>query len=364
MPPIVRAGLEDVRLGQRRVGSVLQVELEERQQDVFAVEGRSVRREIHTPKVPAVGVRPAAVHPRSDDEAVGETGVLALDRPVDAERSHQVLRVEPAADGEDRATDVLQVPPDRTRLPELVIGRVGEELLPGGIFGSELGRQVADRSGPEVELVAVLGAVVEGDRDLGWQRRPRLGLVDRYRVEGMREHERAAVIPIVIQEQVGNRRLRRSCPNGRMRVDHPRRREEPPVRDAEEAHAAVVVGHVSQEPLDRIPRVGLLIDIVRRWLLRPMRRHMGERALRHQSAADILARENVAGAQEGKLPPGMPAEVQKDWQKYTGAAPAQGTSIPGAGAAVPAGGPPRMGQSGQGGGSMPTSGPPAGYGGR
>ena len=190
------------------------------------------------------------------------------------------------------------MPPDRTRLPELVIGRVGEELLPGGIFGSELGRQVADRSGPEVELVAVLGAVIEGDRHLGGRRRLRLRLVDGYRVEGMREHERAAVIPIVVQEQVGDGRLRRSCPNGWMRVDHPRRREEPPVRDAEEAHAAVVVGQVSQEPLDRVPRVGLLIDIGRRSLLWPMRGHVGERAFRHQPAADILAREEVAGAQE------------------------------------------------------------------
>src|SRR5207249_1989957 len=160
------------------------MEFEERQQDALAVEGRSVRREIDAPEVPAVAVRPAAVHPRSHDDVVGEIGVLALDRTVDAERSHQVLRIEPASDGEDRATDVLQVPPDRTRLPELVVRRVGEELIPGGIFGSELGRQVGYRAGAEEELVAVLGAVIEGDGDLGRRRGFRLRLVDRYRIEG------------------------------------------------------------------------------------------------------------------------------------------------------------------------------------
>jgi hypothetical protein len=56
------------------------VEVEEREQDVLAVEGCRVRREVDAPEVSAVRVRPAAVDPGSDDEAGGNAGVLALER--------------------------------------------------------------------------------------------------------------------------------------------------------------------------------------------------------------------------------------------------------------------------------------------
>src|SRR5947208_1735229 len=58
------------------------MEFEERHQDVLAVERCGVRREIDASQVPAVGGRPAPMHPRPNDDAVGETGVLALARTV------------------------------------------------------------------------------------------------------------------------------------------------------------------------------------------------------------------------------------------------------------------------------------------
>ena len=219
------------------------------------------------------------MHPGSHDEAVGETRVGGLDRAIDAQRSHQVLGVEPAAHGEDRAANVVQMPPDRTRLPERIVGWMREEFVPGGICRSEQPRQVGQWTGAQEELVAVLRAVVERHRHLRWRRRLRLRLVHPGCVEGVREHERAAVIPVVIEEEVGDRRLWRRCLDGRVRVDDPGHGEEPRIRDSPEADAAIVIGHMPQEPLDGVPSVGILVDIRRSRLLGPMRGHVREGAL-------------------------------------------------------------------------------------
>ena len=114
----------------------------------------------------------------------------------------------------------------------------------------------------------------------------------------MGEHERPAVIPVVIEEEVGYRRLRRRRLDCRVRVDDSGYCVEARVRAAPDAHAAVVIGHMPQQPFDGVVHVRAFVDIQRGLLLRSMRRHVGELAFRHPSAANILPHPDVAGLEE------------------------------------------------------------------
>ena len=180
------------------------MELEEREHDGLSVVPRCVRGEVDAAQSPAVMARPAAVHPRSHDEAVADVGIVRPDRTIHAQRSHQVLGVEPAAHRQHRAANILQVPPDCTGLPILVVGGMRDGLVPHRVRTSESSRDVAQRSELEEKLVAVTRAVVERYFHLG--RWSRLWREARRPLEIRREHERPAVVPVVIEEQV------RTCP--------------------------------------------------------------------------------------------------------------------------------------------------------
>ena len=115
----------------------------------------------------------------------------------------------------------------------------------------------------------------------------------------MRELERAVVVPVVAGEPVGDRRLRRRGLERGVGVDHAGGRVEPGVRDAPHADPAVVVGHVLEQPVDRVERVGALVDVGGAGLLRPVRPHVDELALRHPAPAHVLVDHDVAlGAEE------------------------------------------------------------------
>ena len=107
--PLVRAGLEDPGLGEAGRSLALQVILEERELDVFAIELGRLGVERHGAQRCAVAARPAAVAPGPHHQHVGRPGAGRLDVLVGLERAEEVLGVEPAADGHDGRLDVLQV---------------------------------------------------------------------------------------------------------------------------------------------------------------------------------------------------------------------------------------------------------------
>ena len=99
-------------------------------------------------------------------------------------------------------------------------------------------------------------------------------------------------------EEVGHRRLGRRGFDGGMRIDDARGSVEPRIRDTPDADAAVVVGHVLQQPLDRVVGVGALVDVGVRLRLVDVRPHLDEIAFRQITPADVLKHEDVAGLVE------------------------------------------------------------------
>src|SRR5262249_13552854 len=69
-PPAVRAGLEHPRLGVLVVALALEVVLEEREEDLLAVELAGLRGERHVAELVAVAAVPPAVHPRPHHQRV------------------------------------------------------------------------------------------------------------------------------------------------------------------------------------------------------------------------------------------------------------------------------------------------------
>ncbi len=102
------------------------------------------------------------------------------------------------------------------------------------------------------------------------------------------------MVPVVAGEPVGDRRLGRRGLERGVGVDHAGGRVEPGIRDAPHPDPAVVVGHVLDQPVDRVEGIGALVDLVRAGLLRPVRPHVDELALRHPAAAHVLVDHDVA----------------------------------------------------------------------
>jgi hypothetical protein len=71
------------------------------------------------------------------------------------------------------------------------------------------------------------------------------------------------------------------------------RRVEPGIRDAGDSDAPVVVRHVLDQPVDRIPRVTVLIDVLVALLVGIVRAHIHELALAHVASPHVLENEDV-----------------------------------------------------------------------
>src|SRR5438552_3760955 len=137
-----------------------EIVLEERQLDVFAVEGRSGGAEIDVAEPLPAGARPAAMAPRADDYHVENAGVLLLNRIIRFERAVEVLGVVPSADGHHGRGHVLEVWQKITRLPEFVVVGMLHHLVPEANFAVEIASVgVLERTQVEEELVAVRRAV-------------------------------------------------------------------------------------------------------------------------------------------------------------------------------------------------------------
>jgi len=115
---------------------------------------------------------------------------------------------------------------------------------------------------------------------------------------------------IVAEKHVGGRGLRRSRFQRRMRRERGHRRRPARIRDADDADAAIVIGHVFDQPLDRVVGIGHFVH-----KLRIVLEHGDRRALHHELAfgfvasADVLEDEGVAVAGERAEFPLRPVRI-------------------------------------------------------
>ena len=300
--PLVRSRLENLRLGRGVVRVALQEMAEERQFDLLAVELRRLRVKVDVTQLVAFFAAPIAVRPRAHHQHVGDSGVLPFSPAIGLQRAEQILPVEPAADGHNGAADILQVRPDVPGLPVRVVSRVGEELIPDGRPAFEVNRiRVRKRPHPQVEVVAVgrpevetLQLFVQGVINL-------LGEPVE-EVEVLRQEEGAVVVDVIAHEPVRDRRLRRRRFQGGVRVDHAHRGVETGIGNAEHPDISIVVRNVFDQPINRVPGVGVFVRVLRA-LIRVERTHVDVFALRTKAPAHVLRDEDeTVGRQRAKGP--------------------------------------------------------------
>src|SRR5262249_11839708 len=132
LPPMVGSRLEYPGLGMPERSLVLEMEFEERQLDLFAVEvgGLGVERNMAQGSAVAAGADPAAVVPGAHDQEVGRVRTGGFDALKCFQGAEQIVSIEPTADGQDGRLDIPLVWPEVARLPERIIGAVLHQLVP------------------------------------------------------------------------------------------------------------------------------------------------------------------------------------------------------------------------------------------
>ncbi len=292
--PAVLAGVVDEdRRGLDARRALLQVLVEERLQHVAAELQRGVAIPLQRAERGAVVVH-LAVAPRSHHQVVAIVGaILRLDLQPRLDRAPHVLLVPQALDPHGRhGQRLLRHHPDEVlALPEGVVGRVLAQLPPGHeLIEAVRLREGPGRPEPPVHLVVVVVAApdaVAGAAD----RRLAGDEVEAGLAKG------AVVEPVVAHPAVDHRAHRRRDLQRRVRVHQGHHHGEALVGAAEHADAAVRLGHVLHEPLDRVVGVGRVIG--RRRVERPAQRpreHVV--AFRAVLAAHVLEDADVAVGDE------------------------------------------------------------------
>ncbi len=205
--PSIGTGLEYIGLGQTRLTIAHEPGIEERSQHLLPELLRRRRAKGHVPERPTGATVPLTVRPGSNDEGIDRFRAVLLDRLVDVERAVEVIGVEPSAHRHHRGANVDEMREDVALLPECIVGPVSHDRAPDRDFVFEiLLVQVLDRSRPQIELVAVGSAEVDGPGRLGSGHAP--GTSPGREIFEPVENERAVEVEVVSTEPVGLRRLR------------------------------------------------------------------------------------------------------------------------------------------------------------
>src|SRR6478735_1751824 len=97
----------------------------ERQFDFFAVVISCFGVEAYVAEFVAGRSAPITMRPGAHHERIGDSGILALGPAISFEGTEQIFRIEPTADGHDRAFHVLEVGTNVASLPKGIVRGVG-----------------------------------------------------------------------------------------------------------------------------------------------------------------------------------------------------------------------------------------------
>ena len=213
--------------------------------------------------------------------------VEPLERVVDAHWAVEILLVPPAGDVQRRHLHAGQVRNHGLALPELVVIRVRDVVVPGGNLSVQVLRvHVRERTEAEIPVERVVA--IEGERLYVLA-----GLHHGRVLEAVTQSERAVVVEVVAEPHIGRGRLRRDRLEGRMRLECAHDGGPSVVRHAQHAHPSVVTAHVLQQPVNGVVGVGALVE--RRSVALGARRALhDERAFGSELPADVLEDEDVA----------------------------------------------------------------------
>ncbi len=167
--------------------------------------------ELQIPQLVPRPARPSAVPPRSHHQRARRSRPVLFERMEQLQRTREILGVEPSPHEQRRRMNVLHIRSERPRLPELVVIRMFQVLVPIRILVMKIFR-VGIRQRPHIEIegVRIGRPIVERKRAARTLRlRPsRFKHAVKPKVRG--QIKSAVVIRIVAVPDIPHRRLRRN----------------------------------------------------------------------------------------------------------------------------------------------------------
>ena len=113
--PLIAASLEYIRFFELAVALVFEEILEKRGFDVVSIVRSGFGGEVDIADLVAIAAGPTAMRPRTHHKHIRlpRAGLLVL--AIDVQRTREIFRVDPAADGHHRRLDVLNLMANRPR---------------------------------------------------------------------------------------------------------------------------------------------------------------------------------------------------------------------------------------------------------
>ncbi len=154
----------------------------------------------------AVTAGPATMHPRTDHKRVRRAGIELIDGVEGLEWTGEVFAVKPSAHGHHSALHVFHVAREVARLPVIVVGGVAHLVSEKRIAAFQIFLfQITGGTGLKIKGVAVWRAEIKLGRSLGRQRGFGNRLEEYVEAKICGEHESAAMIAVVGEEEIGHR---------------------------------------------------------------------------------------------------------------------------------------------------------------
>ena len=213
--------------------------------------------------------------------------VVFFEGVVDPDGAVEIFLIPPSRHIERRHLHLVDVRNHRLALPELVVIRMRDKIVPRRNLSVKIPRvDAAERTEREVPAERVVAI----EREL-------LHVLAAFHhcgvLEAVAQTERAVVMKVVAQPHIRRGRLRRDRLQRRVRLESPHDGGPAIVGNAEHADAPVVARNILEQPLDRVVRIGALVE--RRGIARRARRALhDERPFGTELSAQVLKREDVA----------------------------------------------------------------------